>query len=304
MQVLEINRSGILLSLYKGFIRVSGDDFVQDHPLDLVDCVILNSYGAKVSNQLMIKLCEINIPMLVCGKSAIPIGILNGVAQNVNRKSRVEAQLGTSQAFLNRQWQAIVKAKIHNQMLLLKYIDAPYKDLKWLRDMVSSGDKENREAQAARIYWARLFGSAFRRNPDVEGINAYLNYAYSILRAGFCRYIVAKGLLPEIGIHHRNHMNPFCLADDLMEPFRPFADKVVYELNQRGLADLSPADKKTIISTLDSMISYDGKIHHIQQCIAIYVQYMVNSYEQKKNTLNFPILPPQWLQTDVDDGDV
>jgi CRISPR-associated protein Cas1 len=304
MQVLEINRSGISLSLYKGFVRVSAEDFVQDHPLDLVDCLILNSYGAKISNLLMVKLCESNIPLIICGSNSMPIGILNGVAQNVNRKSRVEAQLSASPAFLNRQWQAIIKAKIHNQMLLLKNIGASYQDLKWLRDKVSSGDIENREAQAARIYWSRLFGVRFRRNPDLDGINAYLNYSYAIIRAGFCRQIVAKGLIPEIGIHHRNHMNPFCLADDLMEPFRPFADKIVYELYQKGLGDLNPESKKTIIATLDSIIPYEAKLYHLQNCIALYTQDMVNTYEQKKNSLKFPILPAQWLQTDVDDGDV
>jgi CRISPR-associated protein Cas1 len=304
MQVLEINRSGISLSIYKGFIRVSDEDFTQDHPLDLVDCIILNSYGAKVSNRLMIKLCELNIPMLICANNSIPIGILSAVAQNVNRKSRIEAQLCASKAFLNRQWQAIVKAKIHNQMLLLKYIGAPYQELRWLKERVSSGDKENREAQAARLYWSKLFGRHFRRNPDIDGINSYLNYAYAIIRAGFCRQIMARGLLPEIGIHHRNQMNPFCLADDLMEPFRPFADKIVYEMNLKGLADLCPKDKKTIISTLDSMIPYSDKKYHLQTCIALYVQDMVSSYEKKKNELKFPILPPQWLQTDVDDGNV
>lgn len=304
MQVLEINRSEISLSVYKGFIRVSADDFQEDHPLDLIDCVILNSYGAKISNRLMIRLCELCIPLIICGNNSVPIGILSSTAQNVYRKSRVEAQLSSSSAFNNRLWQAIIKAKLNNQLLLLKYNNLPYKDIQRLRDRVSSGDKENLEAHAARLYWSRLFGKEFRRNPDISGVNSFLNYAYAILRAGFCRHITAKGMLPEFGIHHRNQMNPFCLADDLMEPLRPFADKLIYDMGIHIPTELAPIHKKQIITLLDSMICYKGKNRHLQNCIALYVQDLVASYEEKKNQLEFPGLPAQWLQTDVDDGNV
>lgn len=304
MQVLEINRSGISLGIEKGFIRVSGEGFEEKYPVDLIDCIILSSYGAKISNRLLIRLCELCIPMIICGSNNIPVGIMNSVQQNVYRKSRVESQISASQSFKDRLWQSIVRAKIRNQALLLKFNNKPYKTFDSIARNVCIGDNTNCEAQAARLYWPRLFGPKFRRNPDLEGINSSLNYAYAILRASFCRQITAKGLLPELGIHHRNKMNPFCLADDLMEPFRPFADKIVFEMNELGSSGLSPSEKKTIISKMDSIISYKEKKQHLQNCIALYVQDLVDSYADKKNKLQFPETPIEWVQTDVDDGDV
>lgn len=304
MQVLEINRSGIALSLYKGFVRISEKDGHEDQPLDLLDCILLNSYGAKISNQLMIKLCELNIPLIICGSNSSPIGILSATSQNVYRKPRIDAQLSLSMPLRKRLWQAIVRAKIFNQILLLKQCNKAFQDMEVLGRNVRSGDQENMEAQAARIYWQRLFGTEFRRNPDLPGINSFLNYAYAILRAAFCRQIVAKGLLPELGIHHKNLMNPFCLADDLMEPFRPFADKLILEMKLDENKTLEPKDKRRIISLLDFQIAYRDKTQHIQRCIALYTQDLVDSYVKKKMLLTFPDLPSEWIQTHVDDGDV
>lgn len=304
MRILEVSHNGISLSLSKGFIRISSEDSREEHPLDLVDCILLNSYGAKISNQLMIKLCEMGIPLIICGNNSVPIGILNPSSQNVHRKTRVQLQLSTSSAFKNRIWQTIIKAKLNNQAMLLKQLNLPHNDIVFLKNKVRSGDLENCEAMAARFYWQRLFGDSFRRNPEWDGPNSFLNYAYAILRASFCRQICASGLLPEYGVHHKNKMNPFCLADDLIEPFRPFADKVVFELINSGSKSLNSKDKKTIIYRMDCIIPYKKKNQHLQNCISIFVQDLVKTYEEKRIQLEFPKLPDKWVQDDVDDGDV
>lgn len=304
MQILEINRSGIALSLHKGFIQVQGDGFSQKHPLDLLDLVMINSFGAKISSQLIIKLCEMNIPLIVCGKNAIPIGILSPSSQNIFRKTRIETQLAASLPLQKNLWKSIVHAKISNQALLLKLLNNNAATLPDIAKKVSSGDKANCEAHAARIYWPLLFGKSFRRNPDLEGINSYLNYAYSILRACCCRQIAARGLLPELGIHHSNKMNPFCLADDLLEPFRPFADALVYQLTKGEIQSLQPESKRKIIAALERNIFFDDKNQSIANCIAISTQKLVDSYAEAKNLLCFPKISAQWLQNDVDDGDV
>lgn len=304
MQVLEITRSKITLKLNKGFILIKGDDFEEKHPLQLIEIILLNSFGASVSSPLLVKLCELGIPLIICGNNYLPIGIMNSYSQNLFRKSRIEVQLALSETYKNNLWKTVVIAKIKNQALLLKHLQKPTGTMTDIAKKVTSGDKTNCEAQAARIYWQNLFGKGFRRDPELEGINSFLNYAYAILRAAFSRQIAAKGLLPEIGIHHSNKLNAFCLADDLMEPFRPFADGIVYKLYHAQAERLGPKEKRKIIALLDSAITFEGKQSTVYNSIAICVQKLVDSYETKKNTLKFPNPTLEWVQTDVDDGDV
>ena len=144
----------------------------------------------------------------------------------------------------------VVYYKIRNQASVLDRIGEDGNVLRPYYNNVRSGDAGNREGIAARIYFQHLFGDSFVRNRDEPGINALLNYGYSILRAATCRAIVSSGLLPAIGIYHHNRSNAFPLADDLMEPFRPFVDEIVYELVLYGNQELTKDVKGQLISVL------------------------------------------------------
>jgi CRISPR-associated protein Cas1 len=289
MQVIELDKQGIYISVKGGFLLVKQEERTDKLPLDNIDCIIVNSYGASFSHNALARLCELNIPLLVCGRNAMPIGILQANTQNVYRKEHLTAQLSASLPLQKNLWQKIIKAKIRNQALLLKTQGQKHEDLLVLSGKVASGDSGNAEAISARFYWQRLFGKSFKRDYEQPGINALLNYAYALLRASFCRHISAAGLLPEAGIHHRNQMNPFCLADDLMEPYRPFADQLVLRVAENSL-ELTPAVKTALIALLDLPVELKGNSYHLQFGIQRTVQTAVNSYLQKKCLLEFPVL--------------
>ena len=154
-------------------------------------------------------------------------------------------QIACGEVLKKQLWKQVVEAKIRNQASLLDNVGENGNVLKPFYTNVRSGDVDNREGIAARIYFQHLFGDSFIRNRDEPGINALLNYGYSILRAATCRAIVSSGLLPAIGIYHHNRSNAYPLADDLMEPYRPFVDEVVYSLAMRGNMELTKMLKES-----------------------------------------------------------
>jgi len=288
MSIIEIDKAGISLSVKAGFLFVKQADTETKIALDEVDCLVLNSYGAVLSNHVLSRLCELNIPLLVCANNANPVGILLANTANVYRKERIEAQLAASTVLNKNLWQRIIKAKLLNQAKVLADSGKKFIDIKTLAAKVKSGDEGNAEAIGARFYWQRLLGSSFRRDPDLPGINAYLNYGYAVLRAAFCRNISACGLIPEIGIHHHNASNPFCLADDLMEPYRPFVDKIVYALSLEGTSELNPELKRRLISVLDYPVVINKANYHLRYGITYSVQRLVEAYNLKKPCLAYP----------------
>ena len=287
--MIEINKQGVSLSIRSGFLQIKEGEATQEIPLDNIDCLVLNSYGAFLTNQVLIRLNELNIPLLICGKNSVPTGILLSTAENVYRKDRLQTQLHASLPLQKNLWQSVIKAKLRNQGLVLHNREKPFKDFITLEKKVLSGDTTNVEAAGARKYWQRLFGADFKRDPDEDGINSLLNYGYAIIRATFCRAISAAGLIPELGIHHRNMMNPFCLADDLMEPYRPYMDNKVYEIWESGFTILNPSTKKELIALLDETIPFSKEECHIRFAIEKTVTQLANSFKRKKTLLQYPV---------------
>ena len=146
----------------------------------------------------------------------------------------MRAQANASRPLCKRTWSELVSAKIMAQAHALESLDKPSARILKLASEVKSGDPDNREAVAAQAYWPTLFTSDFRRNRDLPGINAMLNYGYAVLRSATARAIVSAGLHPSLSLHHVSNSDAYCLADDLMEPFRPAIDLLVVDLNSRG----------------------------------------------------------------------
>ena len=168
-------------------------------------------------------------------------------------------QIMTSQVSMGlsrkkRAWQRIVRAKINNQARVLSMVGEEDVQLKRLSQKVTSGDQTNCEAQAAQVYWRKLFGSKFRRRGGSKGVNSALNYAYAIVRSCSARAVVAAGLHPTLSIHHKNPRNAFNLVDDLMEPFRPIADYLVWQIDVCGVESLDPEIKMKLASILNLKI--------------------------------------------------
>ncbi len=229
--VLEASITARGLRIERGFIVVMGDDGELGRlPLDSLLAVIGASPRLYYTHSLLTHLSQRNIPLLVCGRNYYPAGILWTVEGNHRQAAIMAAQAAASKPLRKRLWRDLVKAKIRQQAAALESVYANAAPLRELEQRVRSGDSNNIEAQAASKYWTAMMGEGFRRDRDGYGINAHLNYAYTILRAAVSRSVMAAGLHPSIGIYHKSAVNTMCLVDDLIEPFRPLADCMVRQV--------------------------------------------------------------------------
>lgn len=198
-----------------------------------IGVVILDHKQITITHGLMEALLANNTAMITCDSSRMPVGLLLPLSGNTTQSERFQAQISASLPLQKQLWQQTVQAKIENQASVLssKRKVVVKNMLAWLNS-VKSGDSDNLEARAAAYYWANLFPMIpqFRRGREGVPPNNLLNYGYAILRAVVARSLVASGLLPTLGIHHHNRYNAYCLADDIMEPYRPFVDKLVIEI--------------------------------------------------------------------------
>ncbi|MGD9489605.1 MAG: type II CRISPR-associated endonuclease Cas1 [Calditrichaceae bacterium] len=221
-------------------IRPEHDDVTV--PLEDIGVIMLDHYGISVSHGVLSSCMEYKIALINTNERHMPAGLLMPLSGNVEQGERFIAQTGVGQALKNNLWQQIIKAKIRNQAGILKQLNLPYEPLIKMSKEVMTRDRTNRESLAARFYWENLFHpSEFRRNREGKPPNNLLNFGYAILRAVVARSLISTGLLPTLGIFHRNRYNAFPLADDIMEPFRPFVDIVVRELAEEEL-ELSRID--------------------------------------------------------------
>lgn len=193
-------------------------------PIEDLGVVIVDDVRATYTQAVFLQLMEAGATVLVTGSDHLPAGMMFPLDAHHVQTERHRAQIETKEPVRKRAWQAIVRAKIGQQAAVLSHFTGEHGGLVPMARRVRSGDPDNLEAQAAQRYWPRLFGKEFRRDREAEGINSLLNYGYAVVRAAVARAIVAAGLIPSLGVHHRHRGNPFCLADDLVEPYRPYVD--------------------------------------------------------------------------------
>lgn len=250
-RIVEISDDRRHLSKHRGFLVVeSGATEIARVPLDDILAVVANGHGITYTNNVLVALAERAVPFVLCGSDHKPVGMLLPVTANYEQTSRIRAQLGCSLPRRKRLWQQIVRAKVAAQASALKSLGLNDTPLRALVRVIKSGDVTNVEAQAARRYWSTLFGTEFRRDREADGINSLLNYGYAVLRSACARAVLAAGLHPSIGLHHSNAQNPFCLADDLLEPFRPLVDLTAKALSERGAPELDTKAKRELVMTL------------------------------------------------------
>jgi CRISPR-associated protein Cas1 len=192
-----------------------------------IGIIILDNQQIVVSLRVLQLLLDNNSVILVCNERHMPHGLMLPYEGHTTQSERYKAQLEASLPLKKQLWQQTVSAKIFNQARFLQLNGILQKNmLHWAKE-VTSGDGKNHEARAAAYYWDNIFSINFKRERFGDFPNNLLNYGYAILRAVIARSLVASGLLPAIGIHHHNKYNAYCLADDIMEPYRPFVDKIV-----------------------------------------------------------------------------
>lgn len=202
-------------------------------PIEDIGIVVLDNKRITITQGVMEALLENNAAVITCNESHLPIGMHLPLVGNTTQTERMRYQIEASQPLKKQLWQQTIIAKIQNQASVLKQMrGTEIRNMqKWATE-VKSGDSENLEARAAVYYWQNAFPMIenFTRSREGEKPNNLLNYGYAILRAIVARALVSSGLLTTLGIHHRNKYNPFCLADDIMEPYRPYVDKLVMQL--------------------------------------------------------------------------
>ncbi len=211
--------------------HIQGMEEVPDKtvPIEDIGMLVLEHQQISLTHYLLDKLAAANVAVVTCDDTHHPSGLLMPLESNTLQSERFRAQIDASEPLKKQLWQQTIKAKIQNQASVLKKWDSKYKLLENLAADVKSGDAGNAEATAATYYWQNIFPPAwnFYRKRDGAPPNNLLNYGYAIIRAGMARALVGAGLLPTLGIFHRNRYNAYCLADDMMEPYRPFVDMVV-----------------------------------------------------------------------------
>tara|TARA_B100001540_G_scaffold283834_1_gene275676 strand:+ start:4836 stop:5756 length:921 start_codon:yes stop_codon:yes gene_type:complete len=298
-QVVEVAEDGHHLSKYRGFMQVKRDGVeVGRVPLDDITALILSAHQITLSKTLIMELAERNAPVMTCGKNYHPQAFSLPYASHFDQVGVLWAQIDCSQPLAKRIWQAVVREKITNQKIILEHFavpDQPVQELGLLIRRVKSGDPENMEAQAARLYWKYLLGDDFRRDRETGLENSLLNYGYSILRAAAARAVCGAGLTPALGIHHRNRKNPFALVDDFMEPFRPLVDMVVRQIMDDGGGDedgLTPETKRQLARILDMDVQTAKGMSTVMNALHRVAQTFVSSLQEKDNRVEFPGLIP------------
>lgn len=260
-QIVEITQSGCRITKSRGFLEVHHKSEKIGHvAFDDIAAVIISVPGCSVTTSLIERLCQSNIPVVMCGQNYLPSNFTLPV-QGYGRQFQVmRAQVEMTEPRRKRAWQRIVSAKIANQARVLQRVGQTSKQLFYLSTKVRSGDTGNCEAQAARIYWQCLFGCDFRRNQDAPGLNSALNYVYAIVRACVARGVSSAGLHPSFSVHHKNPQNPLNLVDDLIEPFRPIADYVVWQKRASYDGDLIPENKRDLASITTFLVQLEGNL--------------------------------------------
>ena len=259
-----------------------------------IGLLILDHQQITITQALIAKLLENNVALVTCDHTHHPTGLMLNLDGHTLQSQKFQCQVDASVPLKKQLWQQTVEAKIYNQAKCLEYDRIDNKSLFNLAKNVKSGDSDNCEAQAAAYYWKRLFPlfPEFRRERYGPPPNNLLNYGYAILRAIVARSLIGSGLLPTLGIFHKNQYNAYCLADDVMEPYRPFVDKTVcniIRLNGKYL-DITPSMKKELLAIPAMDVMLDGKSSPLMNAVQRTTANLSRCFEGKGKKILYPQL--------------
>lgn len=252
-RIVEISqRAHLRLHNQQLVVEREGNDPVQV-PIEDLGLLLLDSHSITHTQQLLSACWQNNVAVVLCDEKHLPGAILLPLEGHTLQSRIMAQQIEITEPTRKRLWQSIIQSKIREQARVLESAHKVKSPLPAYAAKVRSGDPENIEAQAARIYWQRLFGESFRRDRASDGINSLLNYGYAVLRASIARAIVGAGMHPSVGLHHHNQYDSFCLADDLMEPLRPIVDLRVVEIAEKNAdqAELDRPNKQALLEILN-----------------------------------------------------
>ena len=299
-RAIEITGNSRHLNKERGFLVVSekGTELGR-MPLDDLEVVLFAGYGMTCTGELLNTLAERCVPLIVCDRRFVPASILWPVESHRHQAGRIRAQAAMSLPAKKRLWQQLVQAKIRAQAETLRLCARPpCPRLEMLAKKVQSGDPGNTEGEAARLYWPILFGEDFRRDRDEPGVNALLNYGYTVLRSAVARAVMLAGLHPAFGLHHHNHNDTMPLVDDLIEPFRPLADLQVFPLTREagGNPSLDASAQERLIGLSAIDLIFEGVSSPVSESML----RMTRSLAEVCEGIRRKLLLPEGLKTETD----
>ena len=272
-------------------IRMKDDpDFIRTIPVEDIGFVLLENQQISITMPLLNALADNNTAVIVCTDKMMPNAMLLNLDSNSVQGERYRDQINASEPLKKNLWKQTVEAKIRNQAALLDKLDKDGSQLKPYWQNVKSGDSDNREGIAAKIYWDALFGDDFMRYRTGGSPNEMLNYGYTVLRAAVARSLMGSGLFPAFGIYHRNRYNAFPLADDIMEPYRPFVDEIVFDLYANGENELNKDVKAEILKLLYVDTVFDKVTRPLDLGLSVTTSSLAKCFSGEQKKIMYPLL--------------
>ncbi|MBI1320454.1 MAG: type II CRISPR-associated endonuclease Cas1 [Candidatus Hydrogenedens sp.] len=293
-RVLDFSAEGVFLSIKHGQLVVKRESVEPvTVPMEDVAVVVVSHPGITYTQAVLSELAAQGGIFVVCDGRRLPSAMLLPLEGHHLQRERLELQVNAGLPEKKRAWQQVVQAKIRAQAAALRVVHGSDAGLDALAAQVKSGDGDNLEGAAARRYWQALFpGGAFRRDRDAGGANELLNYGYAVIRAITARAIAGAGLHASLGIHHHNRYDAFCLADDLMEPFRPLIDIAVARLEADVIeAGLTPATKRLLLEAAGGRVLLEEERRSVFDAAALLAASLAAYYAGKRKKLLLPAVP-------------
>ena len=276
--------------------RGEGEDSLTDSiPIEDLGVLLVDHPQVTITGGLLAGLLEKNVAVITCNSIHHPTGLFLTLDGGVIQSERFREQIESSAPLKKQLWAQTVSAKISNQAILLERLGVEAANMHRWSKAVTSGDPKNLEARAAVFHWQNLFKwkiKGFIRERFGLPPNNILNYGYSLVRAAVARALVSTGLLPTLGIHHKNRYNAYCLADDIMEPYRPFVDELVCKIMQEedDISELTPTLKKKLLALLTIDVKFEDRTSPLMIGLQRTTASLAECYGGEKRKILYPIL--------------
>lgn len=286
--VLIENEVSIRVKLNNLIVTKEGNDIWI--PLDDISMIVLDNLSSQLTTRLLCQLSEQGIGLMICNQEHLPTGYYSAYDNHSRASKVIGFQIEKDRLYYDELWKKIVEAKIQNQARAFYKMKDDFEGMEQILDFsynISDGDKTNREAHAAKVYFNLLMGTSFSRGNDNILLNSGLDYGYAVLRGFIARACVGYGLNTQIGIHHKSEYNRFNLVDDLMEPLRPFVDLVAYSVMSDEVY-FKPEHRRQLINLLNMKIKYRGKKMYFCNMVENYIEQFASLLTGRTDEIIFP----------------
>lgn len=291
-RIIDISDAAYIHLKHRQLLIEKQGETVGQVAIEDLGVLILQHPAIVLTQQVIIACQKSKVVIVFCDDKHLPYSVILPIGESHSLHNKIlKQQIAITEPTRKRIWQQIVQQKIKQQAKTLELLGKDSTRLNRLATQVKAGDSGNCEAIAAQAYWKLLFGQKFKRDVDLEGINSLLNYGYAIIRAMIARSICGAGLHPTIGLFHKNQYNALCLADDVMEPFRPWIDQRVYDLAQRQESlDVNQETKQELLAILNETVIHGNKKMPFMVATHYLMADLKRCYNKTQKTLLYPDL--------------